>query len=822
MVPFRHCLATLVLLCSAPPTRAQDITVVRAARMLDVAAGRIVAPAVVIVEGDRIRNLGGKIPPEARTIDLGDATLLPGLIDLHTHLTLDLAADWATEPLRWTGADWALRGAANARRTLGAGFTTVRDLGAYAFSDVALMRAIDAGMVPGPRIVPSGHAVGITGGHCDVTGFAPGVDETDPRRGVADGPDQMTQAVRYQIKHGAAVIKICATAGVFSFEGPVGAQQMDERELGAVVKEAARHGLRVAAHAHGTEGIIAAARAGVTSIEHGSMLTSAALRILRERGTYLVPNLHLQDAVELDSLPAAIRAKMEALRPRVYAGFRLALSSGVRIGFATDAAVYPHGDNAKEFSARVRHGMTPLEAIRGATLYASEILGVSDRGVIAPGKLADLIAVPGNPLRDVGTMERVGFVMKGGVVQDVAPEPSAVTATVIRAARMLDLQRGDIVSPAAVVVDSGRIVAVGSSAAASGADTIDLGDVTLLPGLIDSHTHLCFEIRGAWTSAAERLTAADWALSGAGNARRTLLAGFTTVRDLGSRGFSDAALSRAIDAGTIPGPRVVPAGYAIGITGGHCDETGWAPGVLELSPKEGVADGVEEVIEAVRYQIKHGAKVIKICATAGVLSMEATVGAQQLSEPEMRAIVEEAARHGLKVAAHGHGPEGILAAVRAGVASIEHGSILTDEAIAAMKERGTYLVPTTALRDITLAGLPPLIKAKRESIATVAKESLRRAIRAGVKIALGTDAGVHPHGQNAKELTAMVNRGMRPVDAIRAGTLHAADLLGVGDRGAIAPGLLADLIAVPGNPLEDPSVLQRVGWVMKGGVVYRR
>ncbi len=820
MRPASAALAALVLLAPAPPARAQDITVIRAARMLDVAAGRIVAPAVVVIEGDRIRRLGGRIPAEARTIDLGDATLLPGLIDLHTHLTLDMAADWATEPLRWTGADWALRGAANARRTLRAGFTTVRDLGSYAFSDVALMRAIDAGMVPGPRVVPSGNAIGITGGHCDVTGFAPGVDETDPRRGVADGPDQVTQAVRYQIKHGAQVIKICATAGVFSFEGPVGAQQMDAGELGAVVKEAARHGLRVAAHAHGTEGVIAAARAGVTSIEHGSMLTPAALRIMREQGTYLLPNLHLQEAVELDSLPPAIRLKMEALRPRVYAGFRLALRSGVRIGFATDAAVYPHGDNAKELSARVRHGMAPLEAIRGATLYAAEVLGVSDRGAIAPGKLADLIAVPGDPLRDVGAIERVGFVMKAGVVQDLTPDAPPVTATVVRAARMLDVERGEIVSPAMVVVDSGRIVGIGSGAAAAGADTIDLGDVTLLPGLIDSHTHLSYEIRGDWTSAAVRRTAADWALRGAGNARRTLLAGFTTVRDLGAREFSDAALSRAIDAGIIPGPRVVPAGYAIGITGGHCDETGWAPGVLELSPKEGVADGVDEVAKAVRYQAKHGAKVIKICATAGVLSMEATVGAQQLSEREMRAIVEEAARHGLKVAAHGHGPEGILAAVRAGVASIEHGSILTDEAIAAMKERGTYLVPTTALRDITLAGLPPLIKAKRESIATVAKQSLRRAIRAGVKIALGTDAGVHPHGENAKEVAAMVNRGMRPVDAIRAGTLHAADLLGLGDRGAIAPGLLADLIAVPGNPLEDPSVLQRVEWVMKGGVVH--
>jgi imidazolonepropionase-like amidohydrolase len=318
-------------------------------------------------------------------------------------------------------------------------------------------------------------------------------------------------------------------------------------------------------------------------------------------------------------------------------------------------------------------------------------------------------------------------------------------------------------------------------------------------------------------------SAAEAALKGALNARRTLEAGFTTVRDLGAPGFVDVALARAVEAGWIGGPRIVPAGHALGITGGHCDETGYAPGILEGDWRNGVADGVDEVVKAVRYQIKHGAQVIKVCATAGVLSHEASVGAQQYTEEELRAIVEEAARHDLKVAAHAHGTEGIRAAVRAGVASIEHGSILDDEAISMMKERGTWLVPTTYLTSrIDLEALPPGIRAKAEDVIPRAVENLRRAVAAGVPIAFGTDAAVFPHGENAGEFAALVDRGMDPLAAIRTATLNGAELLGVDDRGAIAPGRLADLIAVRGNPLEDVRVLQNVRFVMLGGKVVSR
>jgi len=394
--------------------------------------------------------------------------------------------------------------------------------------------------------------------------------------------------------------------------------------------------------------------------------------------------------------------------------------------------------------------------------------------------------------------------------------------TVLRAARMLDVQTGRIVSPAVVVIEKDRIKSVNPASVPAGT-VIDLGDVTLLPGLIDMHTHLSFDIEGNWLHRSVTDTAGDNALRGARNARKTLLAGFTTVRDLGSADFVDVALMRAIDQDFVPGPRMFPAGHSIGITGGHCDTTGYIPGVRERGPESGVADGPEAVLKAVRYQIKHGAKVIKVCATAGVLSLEGPVGAQQLSEIELRTIVEEAGRHGLKVAAHAHGTEGIIAAVRAGVASVEHGSLLNDEAISLMKQRGTYLVPTTYLgQAIRLDALPPSIRAKAEYVLPLARQSLQLAIKSGVKIAFGTDAAVYPHGDNAREFAVLVERGMTPADAIRTATLNAVDLLGVSDRGNIAPGLLADLVAVPGNPLENIRVLEDVRFVMKGGTIYKR
>lgn len=396
------------------------------------------------------------------------------------------------------------------------------------------------------------------------------------------------------------------------------------------------------------------------------------------------------------------------------------------------------------------------------------------------------------------------------------------SVTVIRAARMLDVTTGNIVANPTITVTGDRITAI-TGAPPQGARVIDLGDVTLLPGLIDAHTHATSNLEaGSWARAA-RATDAEETLRGVRNLRLMLLSGFTTVRDVGSSGFADVALMRASDAEWIEAPRVIPAGHSLGITGGHCDHTGWKPGVLEGSTLTGIADGPDQAVQAVRQQLKYGAKVIKICATAGVLSFEESVGAQQFTDEEMRAIVQEAARHGVKVAAHAHGAEGINAAVRAGVASIEHGSMLNDEGIALMKQRGTYLVPTTYLADsIDLSVLPPLLRSKAESILPQAKANLSRAIRSGVRIAFGTDAGVIPHDHAIREFATLVQRGMTPLGAIQAGTINAADLLGTADRGRLAPGLLADIVAVPGNPLADIRALEKATFVMKGGRVYKR
>jgi imidazolonepropionase-like amidohydrolase len=396
---------------------AQEVMLLRAARMLEVASGRVVANALVVVEGDRIKAVqAAEVPAGAKVIDLGDATLLPGLVDMHVHLTGDLDKESFERAVREGAVDEALRGARNARRTLLAGFTTVRNVGAGGFSDVALMRAIDGGLLEGPRIIPAAHALGTTGGHCDFTGLAPGILEGDYREGIADGREEILKALRYQVKHGAKVVKVCATAGVLSFEESVGAQQYSEEELRTIVEEARRHGLKVAAHAHGTEGIIAAVHAGVDSIEHGSILNDEAVRLMVEKGTYLVPNTYLVEAFKTEILPLPIRAKAEWLMPVERESMRKAVRGGVKIAFGTDAAVIPHGDNAKEFVTLVEAGMTPLAAIQAATLNAVTLLGVDDRGALEAGRLADIIAVPGNPLDDVRVLQDVRFVMKGGVI----------------------------------------------------------------------------------------------------------------------------------------------------------------------------------------------------------------------------------------------------------------------------------------------------------------------------------------------------------------------------------------------------------------------
>jgi imidazolonepropionase-like amidohydrolase len=281
-----------------------------------------------------------------------------------------------------------------------------------------LMRAIEAGHMPGPDIWPSGHAISVTGGHCDWTGFAPGVMELGPEAGIADGVDEAMKAVRYQAKHGVRAIKICATGGVFSFSqnAEVGAQQYTIAELEAIVREAHKFGLKVAAHAHGTKGINAAIIAGVDSIEHGSILSEESIKLMKERGTFLVPQAYLNEFELAPDTPAATVAKNEYLKPLVTNSFKMAYKAGVKMAFGSDNGVFPHRDTALEFAALTRMGISEIDTLRMATIYAVELLGIDDRGELIAGKRADIIAVPGNPLNDITKMEAVSFVMKQGKV----------------------------------------------------------------------------------------------------------------------------------------------------------------------------------------------------------------------------------------------------------------------------------------------------------------------------------------------------------------------------------------------------------------------
>ena len=392
---------------------------------------------------------------------------------------------------------------------------------------------------------------------------------------------------------------------------------------------------------------------------------------------------------------------------------------------------------------------------------------------------------------------------------------------IISAARMLDVTSGKMISPAVIVVRDGLIESINPEDTPTDLPVTDLGDLTLLPGFMDMHTHVTLDYFNGdhWTTAAVMETPADWALHGVEFGRNMLMAGFTTVRDAGTwPGFPDVALMRAIDRGSVVGPRMFPAGHYISITGGHCDVTGFAPGIRELGPKQGIADGKDEILKAVRYQAKHGVKVIKVCATAGVFSKGTSPGALQYSDEELQTIVQEASRHGLKVMAHAHGSEGILAAVKAGVASIDHGSMLTPEIIREMKKRGTYYVPTIQLVDIPLPPeTPQWTVDKSNFLGPHIEKSFRMAVDSGVNIALGTDAGVMAHADARKEFYAMVKRGMSELHALQSATINAADLLGVTDRGQIKPGMLADIVAVEGNPLEEirgggGGALRYEGW----------
>ena len=416
----------------------------------------------------------------------------------------------------------------------------------------------------------------------------------------------------------------------------------------------------------------------------------------------------------------------------------------------------------------------------------------------------------------------VSVLLAAWVAVGAAPAPKTPARKAVRAKAWLDVVAGRIVENPVVLIEGDRITAAGPGLTIpKGTEVFDLGDVTILPGLIDCHTH----VTTTYKFLLEGGPMQD-AVTSATRAKVTLDAGFTTVRDLWAKDFADVALRDAIDRGDVPGPRMLVATLAIGSTGGHNEDSEGLSPTITVGGEKGIADGVDGVRKLARYEIKYGADVLKIMASEGGGEGKNVASETQFTLEEMKAIVEEGHRYGKKVAAHAHGTDAIKTAIRAGVDSVEHGTLIDDEGIRMLKEKGTFLVPTGAIwlmeeeEEVEREDAPAWRKEREAGFLKGSQEGFRKAVAAGVKIAMGSDQSVLPHGENAKEIVWMATHGMTPLEAIRAATVNAAELLGWSDRvGAIAPGKFADIIAVRGNPLQDITTLERVAWVMKGGVV---
>jgi len=411
---------SLIIAAQAP-----KVTVIKAGRLIDTIAGKVLENQTIIVEGDRIKAVGSNltVPSGAEVIDLSKMTVMPGFTDSHVHITGQAGGDYYETLFRRNVMDEAVSAHIYAKRTLDAGFTTVRSLGSGPFVDIALRNAINRGDIPGPRILAANMYIGSTGSHGDLTGFSPWLgDRTPPEMSaIADGVEEVRKKVRYLIKYGADVIKFGATAGVLTEEASVGAPQYSQEEMNAIVAEAHLHGIKVTAHAHGAEGIKMAIRAGVDSIEHGSFLDEEGIRMMKERGTYLSADIYNDDYILAEyakfNTPQVIIDKEKLVGRVQRENFKKAVQAGVKIAYGTDAGVYPHGWNGKQFAKMVEWGMTPMGAIQASTVSNADLFGWGDRiGSITAGKFADIVAVDGDPLQNISILEKIGFVMKGGIV----------------------------------------------------------------------------------------------------------------------------------------------------------------------------------------------------------------------------------------------------------------------------------------------------------------------------------------------------------------------------------------------------------------------
>lgn len=420
-------LVSLLAACLAPAAAAQtnSIKAIKAGRLIDVERGVVLQNQVILIENNRIKEVGPNvsIPKEATVIDLSDSTVMPGFIDTHVHQTGQAEGNYYDTLFRESFVDAAITAHIYAKRTLEAGFTTVRDVGSEGFVSLALKRAIEAGKIPGPRMQVANYYIGSTGSHGDIVGFSPwlGSRMPDEMSGIADGVEGVRKKVRYMIKHGADVIKFGASAGVLTEEASVGAPQYSQEEMNAIVNEARMHGVKVCAHAHGTEAIKMAIRAGVDSIEHGSFIDDEGIRMMKERGTFLSADIYNDDYIMSEfkrlGFPQIVLDKEQLVGRTQRENFRKAVRAGVKIAYGTDAGIFPHGWNGRQFSKHVEWGQTPMQAIQSATIVSAELLGWRDRiGSIAPGKMADIVAVKGDPLAGISILENVAFVMKDGVV----------------------------------------------------------------------------------------------------------------------------------------------------------------------------------------------------------------------------------------------------------------------------------------------------------------------------------------------------------------------------------------------------------------------